>query len=1264
MNKNMWKTTLREIRASLGRYLAIFAIIALGVGFFSGLKVTKEAMLEAGDRFVKNTDMFDYRLISTLGLTDDDVDRFASASGIEYAYGAYQADAVVTDGEREFVIRFHSLDDRVNTLALKAGRLPVNSGEAVADGRFWSEDSIGKTVHLSSGNTEDTLDCFSREEFTIVGIANSPLYLNYERGTTSVGNGSISYYCLILPEDFDFEVYTDIYLTLTDKEFLYSDEYTALIDSLKPGIEEALEERALIRYNDLYSDARAELDDAQAKLKDAENKLSDAHKEIDDGKNEIADKEKELEDAKEEIADKEKELEDGEAEIADGEIKIADAEKEIADNEAKIKDAEKEIAENEAKLADAEKEIAENEAKLADAEKEIADNEAKLADAEKEIADNEAKLDAAEKEIADNEAKLDAAEKEIVDNEARLNAAEKEIADNEAALNSAEAEIIKNDEQLTQAELQIASNESLLNALEVQLNENAANMNPYELEYAKAELIAKRTELNKAKEETYNGRIALEAAQKQLQEGKDKLEAGKKELEDGRIAVDAARAEVNKGRQEIENAKAETASGRKEIENAKAEAASGRKEIESAKAEIEDGRKEIESAKAEVENGKKELNDAKIEVEKGKKELRNGRNELADSKKELEDARTELEDGRKKLNDAKEEIADGEIKLADARRELADGEAELNDKDSEFNDAKIKVSDAEAELADFKEPSTYVLTREENIGYACFKNDSTIVEGIAVVFPVFFFLVAALVCITTMSRMIEEQRTQIGILKALGYSEASIMSKYMIYSGSAAVLGCVSGFFLGCYIFPAIIWIVYGMMYGFTDISFVFNPVLFIISIIVALLCSVGTTYISAKHELGRMAAELIRPKSPKSGKRIFLERITFLWRRIPFLHKVSIRNVFRYKGRFIMILLGIGGCTGLLLTGYGIRDSITEIADEQYTRILIYDEMINYTDTMSLEELDDFRLEFSDCIDTFMPVCQTSVDPVGTGSIRSVNMITLAHENDWQKVLLLHDSAGIQLDYPGTGEVILTHNVAKINNVGVGDTITFRDSDFNEFKLKVSGICDNYFNAYAYISSETYVNCITGSSSGTSVSPPYKSAFVCITEGTDLHEAAAAFMNHEKTGSVNVNADTLEMFSKMMQTMNYIVVLVIFCAAALAFIVLYNLTNINITERIREIATIKVLGFYPHETSLYVFRENMVLTAFGAVIGIPIGIWLHSYVMSNIKIDMVTFDVHINNVSYIYALLFTFVFAVFVDFIMYFKLSRINMAESLKSIE
>jgi len=935
MNRNMWKTTLREIRSSLGRYLAIFAITALGVGFFSGLKVSREAFVDAGNSFTEKTGMFDFRLVSTLGLTDGDVEAAEELAVVGHAYGAFQADAIVTDGNRDYTVRFHSLDENVNKADIKYGRLPQKAGEAVVDGRYYSGSDIGKHIVISDENSKETLDAFETKEYEIVGVAFSPLYLNYERGTTSVGNGSIACFFLVPGDCFSSEVYTDIYLTLKDDYYLYSEEYSERIDLEKNNLEVFLKERADKRYDGLYADAKTELDNAKAELQDAEDKLQKGREDIENGKREIADKLKEIEDGEELVEQK-------------------------------------------------------------------------------------------------------------------------------------------------------------------------------EIELAAAAFLLPEENLAAAKEE---------------------LGAYKEKLAKGREAVEAAS---------------------KEIENA---------------------------------------------------------------------------------------------------------EKELNEKTAEYEEAKGKLEEGEEELAGFKRPSTFVLTRNENVGYVCFENDSKIVDGIAVVFPVFFFLVAALVCITTMSRMIEEQRTQIGVLKALGYGDASIMAKYMIYSGSAAVTGCVAGFFLGCKAFPAIIWKVYGLMYGFTEVRFVFNVWLFIISLAVSLLCSVGTTWFSCKKDLRKKAAELIRPKAPGNGRRIFLEKLTFIWKRLSFLRKVSIRNVFRYKGRFVMMLLGIGGCAGLLVTGYGIRDSITGIADEQYTKILVYDELINFTEEKNEEELKLFSSRHEKYIEDYLPVFTTSVDPVDTGAFRAATLTVLQKEEGWRNVLHLHDGEGRELAYPAKGEVILTSNVASINNVEVGDTIIFRDSDYNEFKLRISGVCENFFNSYAYIDATTYEE-VTGRN------VPYKSAFVGVSEGMDLHEASAEFMNDGDVRSVSVNADTREMFTKMMQTMNYIVVLVIVCAAALAFIVLYNLTNINITERIREIATIKVLGFYSGETAAYVFRENMALTVIGALFGLPIGIALHRYVMSNIKIEMVTFDVKVNGITFVYAVLYTIIFALFVDFVMYFRLAKINMAESLKSIE
>lgn len=550
-----------------------------------------------------------------------------------------------------------------------------------------------------------------------------------------------------------------------------------------------------------------------------------------------------------------------------------------------------------------------------------------------------------------------------------------------------------------------------------------------------------------------------------------------------------------------------------------------------------------------------------------------------------------------------------------------------------------------------------MLGRDKNIGYACFESDSDIVEGISNVFPIFFFLVAALVCITTMTRMVEEQRTQIGILKALGYSEGTIMGKYLFYSGSAAVLGCGIGFLLGSYIFPVVIWSAYRIMYRLGDIRIILDWKLGLISLIVSILCSMGTTIATCRYELTSVAAELMRPKAPKSGKRIILERIPFLWNRMKFLRKVSARNIFRYKQRFYMMVFGIGGCTALLLTGFGIKDSIKSITYNQFDEIQINDMSVVFNDPWYEMDNSDFEEIMAENAERYTLVFEESTDLTKGDKSKSLTLVIPEKAEDISSFLNLHTTRDVPIAFPGKGEVVLTEKLADKCGAGIGDMVTLQDDDMNTLELKVSGISENYVYNYAYISPETWMEQI-GSA------PEYKSAYINVKEEKDVHSVSAAVMNCDGVASVTVNADMKVRFSSMMKSLDYVVLLIIGCAGSLAFIVLYNLTNINITERLREIATIKVLGFYRRETASYVFRENLVLTGIGAGVGLIMGRYLHQFVMYNIDIDMIAFDVHIAPLSVLYSIVLTFVFAGIVDWAMNKKLDGINMAESMKSVE
>ena len=1000
MKSMMKKTTLREIRESLGRYLAIMAIVALGVGLFAGLKITKTVMVGSADAFWQAQQLYDYRLVSTLGFEEEDVQALAQKADVRAVQGAMEADVLYTDEQgNDKVLKAHSILENINMLETVAGRLPESDTECVVDDHLYGEEVIGSKIVLSGDNDQDDLDSFRYTEYTIVGTVRSPLYVQFERGTTSLGNGSVSGFVYLLPEGFATDYYTDIYVKFEEDAQVYSDEYDAYMDEREAQWETYCEEQGERRYQSIMTEAEEEL---------------------------------------------------------------ADAEQELADEKA-------------------------------EAEVELADAKQELTDAEKEIADGEKKLEDGERELADN--------KEIIAQK------ERELADARTALEAQEAELA-------------------------------------------------------AQEEALAGMMQGQAAGMQYQ-----------------MPADMAR-----------------------------------QQLEAGKAQIEEGEAELRKARGQI---------------------RDAGEEIKESRQELADARQEVEDGWQEYNDAKAEF------------------------DEKIADAEQKLADARAEIADIEKPDTYVLGRETNTGYVCFESDSSIVEGIANVFPVFFFLVAALVCMTTMNRMVEEQRTQIGVLKALGYGEARIMGKYLFYSGSAAFTGCVAGYLAGIRLFPLVIWQAYGVMYRFGGIVYAFDWATAVLCLAASLLCSMGTTWASCRHELREVAAELMRPKSPKAGKRIFLEWIPFIWNRMKFLHKVSVRNIIRYKRRFLMMVIGISGCTALLLTGFAIRDSVTTVADRQFEEIQTYAVGVTLKDGVTkedlslLEELDQI---VADNGGDYGLAVETSMDLETADGIKSVKLIAAAEPESFGAYFDLHTPAGEPIAYPQAGEVVICNKLSESYRIRAGDIITLFNEDREELQAVVSGVCENYIYNYVYVNEETYRKA-TGETG-------YQSAYVNLPEEADVYVVGASLMKAEHVTAVAVNRDMLLRVSRMMTSMNYIVFVIIACAGALAFIVLYNLNNINITERIREIATIKVLGFYKKETATYVFRENTVLTGIGCAVGLVLGRLLHIYVMHEVDIDMMSFDVHVELVSYLLSILLTFVFTWLINRIMSGKLDKINMAESLKSVD
>ena len=1195
MKRNMMRrTTLREIRATLGRFMAILAIIALGVGFFAGIRVTMPDMLATVDHFFSDGNLYDLRLVSTLGWEEQDVTALREQEHVRYAEGSHTLD-VICEGEDEtgFVLKTHSIPADINLLQLTEGRLPEAPDECIMDAGTADMTGlkVGSTVKVSDTNSEDTLDTLKYKEFKVVGAAHSTYYLNFERGTTSIGDGTVLGYLYLLSESFDVDYYTDIFVKLDNDDKIYSEQYKDLIKDITPVWEELTDEQANARFDRIVADAQEKINDGRDELNE---KRADGEKELGDARKELKDGKQELDDAEQELADAKQELDDGEQELADAKQKLDDGEKELEDAKAELDKAEQE-------LADGKKKLDESKEELDKAEKELNDGKQQLDDSGRQLEEAKAQLEVSGQQLSDGEAQLSAGQQQ---------------------LNAAWAELQAGEAQLSAGESELATQEAVLQAQLAQL-QPMWDMLPEE---QKAQLTAAQEQINTARATLQQKRAALEAGRQTLQANQNVLDGKKQELAAGRAAFEAGKAEYEDGRRQYEEAVAKYEEGKAKFED-------GKKQYEQGLADYEDGVKQYEEGKQKYEDGVKELEEGKQKYEDGLAELEEGRQKYEDGLLEFEDGKKEYEDGKKEYEDGKKEFDE---KIADAEQELAD---------------------AEQELADLDPPDTFVLDRNTNIGYSCFESDSQIVDQVAQVFPVFFILVAILVCMTTMSRMVEEQRTQIGVLKAMGYSEMQIMGKYLFYSGTASVIGCIIGYAFGTIVFPTVIWMSYELMYIPLPLEYVFNWKLALAMLGVSLLCSMGTTWLSCHIELNETAASLMRPKAPKAGKRVLLEYVPFIWNRLKFLHKVSIRNIFRYKRRFFMMVIGISGCMALLLTGFGLKDSVAGFADVQYGEIITADGQAGFKESYSGKLPADLQQILDENTESNLLMHAGSWDLVLPDKVKSLSMMVPFEPERFGEYMELHTMQDEPIPFPGVGEAVVSNSISDRFGVKTGDIVTLRNEDLQEIQVKISGVFENHVYNYILLCPET-IQTQTGEM------PQINSAFLNFPEGEDEYQLSAEISKDDRVTTIMIFDELRERLGKMMGSLNYIVLLVIACAAGLAFIVLYNLTNINITERIREIATIKVLGFFKNETSAYVLRENLALTVIGIGVGLVLGVILNHYVIDHIIVDIVSFRNQVMPLSFVWSILLTLAFNLVVNLFMGIKLERINMAESLKSVD
>lgn len=1170
MKKTMVKDFFREIWKTKNRFLSILAIVALGSGFFAGINVTTTDMKLTASRYYDNYNLMDFHLQSTYGITEDDITAFSNAQDldIQTIMPAYSKDVIANPGTEQQatvkVLSYGGEEQTLNQFKLLEGRMPEAPNECVVDtsSKVPANFKVGETVTIGSGSADDPLeDTLAYDTFTVVGVVQTPLYVNFSRGYTNIGNGTLTAFFVVPKESFCMDVYTDVYLTVNGAKGLdyFNGEYDSFIESKTPQFEDFANQRGETRYNEIVSEATEKLEDGKKELAEGEQTQ----------KTELAKARKKLNKA-------EQELKDGKAELA-AQKKTFRTEKENGATQ---------LAQAETTLDNAESQLREQEAELADGKAQF----------EAQYPDAMAQIKAGKQTLKEQKAQ---AKKEFT-------AAEAQLAETKATLDSAKRQLDEGQAQLTEAKAT--------------------------LDAAKEALDQKQAELEASKD--LLPPEAYEAALAEIQQGQQQLSQGYGELEAKQAFLDQQAAEYKAG----------LAAYQEGLTAYEAQKQAAEQQFAEAEAQLAAAKQQLADTKAQLQAGKSA-------IAAGWEQVNSGRAELAEQRRQYN---SQIQAAEKAITNAEQQLKDGEQSLKDGWAEYRTQKA---DSDKELADARTELADNEKKLADLEEPEWYVWTRDDNIGYPDYGNDADRIKNVSTVLPVFFILIAVLVCLTTMTRMVEERRTQIGTLKALGYGNIPIMAKYLLYAMAATILGCAVGLSVGFVVFPSVLFLAYSSAYNIPDNMMPFHWGLAGICTAVGIICMVGATLLACYKELLSNPATLMRPKAPPAGKKILLERWTGLWKKIPFAMKLTLRNLLRYKKRAAMTIIGIGGCTALMLTGFGMQYGISSIVDKQYDTVMLYDAVVSLKEGISETEKQDTFQEVQQ-IDgvteqTFVRMENITVE---TGNQKPDTVLLVMKNTDsMNSYINLHtrtQKTPIQLTEEG---VVLSEKLARVCDLKVGDSITLT-LNHKTIEVPVTAICENYVANYVFMTPSLYEKTLGDLT------------FNCIllnTKGEEYQNSISTKLTeNESIMGASFSKDNADNFRNVVKNLNSVVVVIIISAGALAFIVLYNLVNINVAERTRELATLKVLGYNDHETSSYIYRENIICTVLGILLGLFGGIFLEQFVIRTAEVDAAMFAPEIPFYSFLFAGVLTLLFTLVVNVALHFKLKKLDMVESLKSIE
>ena len=1288
LHKDFWM----EIRKSKARFISIFLIVALGVAFFSGIQAASPDMRLSGDAYYDEALLMDLKVVGTLGLTEDDVEALKKIEGVESAEGAYGTDVICGEGEDQKVLHVESLNKSVNQIKAKKGKIPEKKGEIFLDREYALARGyeVGDSIKLKQEEEGLLLE----ENYTVCGIGTSPLYISFNRGNTTLGSGEISGFAYVIPEDFDQEVYTQIYLRFHGSEDLtsYTDAYDNLIEKVQSTVEGIEKERCEIRYNDVKEEAEDALKEAEKELKDGEKELKDGKKELKDGEKEFADAKKEVEDGEKELADAKKKIEDGKKELADGKKKISDGQEQLETAKNQAADGQSQLNAAKEKISAGWTEFYANQDKVDAGQEALFAAKEELAKGKETIAEGKKLLEEQKKNLEDKQKEIEAGKAAIPAAREELNTQKQMCEEGLKAVEAGEAELSKGEAALSGLKEQLSGLTSQYDSLHTELENVQAQLSTVRSQYEEAvnsgtaaeeELNALLNQISVLEEKEGSLSVQAETLRSQVEtlkatvtETEQTITAQKQTFAQKRAELEGALSEISSGlisleekEQQLMQAENQIQAGQKEIEKGFAELKKQEEKLPAAEEEIsknekllEESQKQLDAAEKTLSEGQSEL-DAQAEklaaawsqISESEKTLSEGQAEIAANEKKISDGEKEIEENEKKLSDGKKEIEENEKKLEDARKEIEDGEKELADGKKEYEDAKKEIEELE-------EPEWLITDRNDLPEYSDYGDNADRIRNIGQVFPVIFFLVAALISLTTMTRMVEDQRTQIGTLKALGYSKFAIMSKYINYALLATVGGSICGVLIGEKVLPYIIISAYGIMYHnmASNLQIHYEFTYAVTASVAAVVCTLGATLFSCYRELSETPASLMRPPAPKEGKRVLLERITFFWKHLSFSWKSTLRNLFRYKKRLFMTIFGIAGSMALMLVGFGIQDSIMDIALRQYSKLQHYDGTIISDEDAGKKEREELEkfLQEDERISRYTDVQFTKMEtPAGKSNLSVYVYVPENLENFKEDVTLQNRRTKEQYELSDAGAAI-SEKTAKLAGLSVGDMITLIQ-DNKPYQVKVDLITENYMGHYIYMTPKVYEEAFHKK-------PDFENIIFTVKDEAkeNMEQVGNEILEFPAALSISYTSSLADQLDRMLSTLGTVIVVLIVSAGMLAFVVLYNLNNINITERQRELATLKVLGFYDQEVSQYVFRENVLLTIIGVIAGAAFGILLHRYVITTVEVDAVMFGRNIKPLSFLYSALFTCGFSVFVNMVMHFKLKKIDMVESLKSVE